>query len=455
MAEGDPRSRRYVPEADATDRTEFERDRDRLLYSSAFARLAGVTQVATSLPGQTFHNRLTHTLKVGQLSSRLAKRLRGQYGGIAAAAELDPDAAEASALAHDLGHPPFGHLGEATLGTLAEASGTQGFDANAQSFRVITKIARRSVDFDGLNLTRYVLDGSLKYPWLRAEAVEGEQPTLQRDKWGAYDSELDQFNFARGRDPGTPAQRFADERGPSLVAQVVDWADDVTYAIHDLEDFYKAGLIDLGSLVRRDAEATEFLDSFCDSSGELRGKFADHTRDELSSALEGLRGLFAIGLARPYDRSLELRALVRLQSSYLIGEYFRAVALETDASGHARLRMDGSLRAEVTVLKELLWFYVINRPSFAAIQVGQRGMIERLFESLTGASRDSREWRVFPKPVQEALRSGPGTAGDSAAVASRSRIVIDYLAGMTEFELAYLYQTMVEGRPSPSFVLSR
>jgi dGTPase len=417
------------------DRTEYERDRDRVLYSSAFARLAGITQVATTAPGHGFHNRLTHTLKVGQLSSRLAKVLSAHYEQLDEAAALDPDAAEAAALAHDLGHPPFGHLGEAVLCQLADAHACGGFEANAQSFRVVNRLARRSVQFEGLNLTRFTLDGMLKYPWLRGD--DAQAGILTGSKWGAYDSELFSFNHARGLDPNAPATRS--EAARSLTAQIIDWADDVTYAIHDLEDFYKAGVIPVHDLVWRPDEMQAFLATFFDG-GEVRAKFSPFTGDQLAEAADSLRILFSISLTRPYDASLDLRALVRYVSSHLIGQYFNAVELVNDQqSGRAALRMDPALEAEVTVLKELLWFYVIDRPEFAALQHGQSRVLKDLFGMLFAVAETPAEWRLFPAPVRVAVEHAH--AADAVA-AAQARVVIDYIAGMTELHVVELYRAL-------------
>ena len=199
------RAKRKFSEADVhgEHRTPFERDRDRLLYTEALRRLAGVTQVVRPAEGHVFHNRLTHTHEVAQLARRLAQRisrtadkeLLEELGG------LDPEVAEAAALAHDLGHPPFGHVAETELdrliiAALEESSATKkggmqvaGFEGNAQSFRIVTKLAIRSFDGFGLNLTRATLNGLLKYPWQKSSSAP------KRHKYGVYPSEVDFFRW--------------------------------------------------------------------------------------------------------------------------------------------------------------------------------------------------------------------------------------------------------------------
>jgi dGTPase len=227
-------------------RTPAQRDHDRLLYSSAFQRLGGITQVTASELGRPFHTRLTHTLKVAQVARRSAERLK-QIDGLDGEARelvdaLDPDATEAAALAHDLGHPPFGHLAETILNEKAVKAG--GFEGNAQSFRIVTRLALRG-PHPGLDLTRQTLNGMLKYPWLRS----AEQPFRNR-KWGAYSSDEVAFRWVRLHSVG-------DER--SLEACLMDWADDITYAVHDVDDFSRAGLIPLDALAHDHRERERFV----------------------------------------------------------------------------------------------------------------------------------------------------------------------------------------------------
>src|SRR4051794_5153304 len=168
--------RRHDEPEPSSGRSESERDRDRVLYSSAFQRLAGITQVASAEVGQEFHNRLTHSLKVSQVASRMARRLAESRG--LGPAELDPDATEAAAFAHDLGHPPFGHIAEEELNALSQDWG--GFEGNAQSFRIVNLLSLRDLRFRGLNLTWRTLNAMIKYPWMR----DLKDPARKK-KWGA------------------------------------------------------------------------------------------------------------------------------------------------------------------------------------------------------------------------------------------------------------------------------
>ncbi|MBI3401543.1 MAG: dNTP triphosphohydrolase [Acidobacteria bacterium] len=171
------------------------RDRDRLLYSSAFRRLAGVTQVVGPFEGHIFHNRLTHTIEVAQIARSLAenlvrrqRRLAHDLGGI------DPDVVEAAALAHDLGHPPFGHVAETQLDALVKHAGDpDGFEGNAQSFRIVVWLAAHRSRYRGLNLCRATLNAILKYPYFRARSKKSKR----YKKFGVYRTERSAFQFAR------------------------------------------------------------------------------------------------------------------------------------------------------------------------------------------------------------------------------------------------------------------
>ncbi|MEO1341880.1 MAG: dGTP triphosphohydrolase, partial [Cyanobacteria bacterium J06635_13] len=214
-------------------RHSFQVDRDRILYSSAFRRLAQITQVLTAQEGHVFHNRLTHSLKVAQVARRLAERLVTEQPKIAAAiGGVDADVVEAAALAHDLGHPPFGHTAEEQLDACARKAGlSDGFEGNAQSFRILTRLAIHRLDYYGLNLTRATLNAVLKYPWLRSP----DTTSKRYRKYGVYDLDIEAFSFTR---------EAANDR-QSIEASIMDFADDITYSVHDLEDFYLAGLIPL------------------------------------------------------------------------------------------------------------------------------------------------------------------------------------------------------------------
>ncbi|MGH7489173.1 MAG: dGTP triphosphohydrolase, partial [bacterium] len=188
------RSDRRHTDGPPDQRDNFQRDRDRILYSTALRRLAGITQVVGAAEGHVFHNRLTHTLEVAQLSRRLAENILAEQAELSRAlGGIEPEVAEAAALAHDLGHPPFGHVAESELNRLItrDLRIRDGFEGNAQTFRVVTKLSVRHLDHQGQNLTRATLNAILKYPWFKGTTV------LQKKKFGAYGTERTDFQFAR------------------------------------------------------------------------------------------------------------------------------------------------------------------------------------------------------------------------------------------------------------------
>ena len=377
-----------------------------MLYSSAFLRLGHVTQVASPEIGHIFHSRLTHSLKVGQVSRRIAERLEDQRrrgAGRRLVEALDPDAVEAAALAHDLGHPPFGHLAEQELESLAHGFG--GFEGNAQSFRIVTRLSLRSFTEPGLNLTRQTLNGLLKYPWIRDTST-----TARSDKYGAYDADAVDFRWAR---EGSPTDML------SLEARIMDWADDVTYAVHDMDDFYRAGLVPLERLSDPDDE-------------EFAG-FADYVRqkDGSETAAAAKRVFAAFPLSVAYDGRAAERVNLRALGSFLITRYINAFRVVTEG-GDVFVRIEPQIEQEVAVLKRLTWYYIIERPSLATLQEGQRKVIRGLFELYAEAVK-SDELRMFPPAFAERLAAAET---DDA----RKRVITDLIASLSEDSAVEIYR---------------
>jgi dGTPase len=408
-------------------RTPAQRDRDRLLYSSAFRRLAEVTQVVASNSGYVFHNRLTHSLQVAQLARRLTEKLirdnptlPGDFEG------LDPDVAEAAALAHDLGHPPFGHVVEETLNELAKCFG--GFEGNAQSFRILCKLAFHAPEYQGLNLTCATLCGVLKYPWLK-----GENPAKQH-KWGAYFSEKESFCFAR--------QLYPHEFEQSTESFIMDLADDITYCAHDLEDFYRAGRIPLHLLSGTESKELDyFFDNMFDRQETLGRQFNTAKKDHLKQLFKEL--LFVtFSPTQAYRGSQSQRIGLRSFTGALIGRYINSVSLTTQ-DGRLRPLLPQTYRDELFVLKELTWTYVIQEPALATQQLGQQNMIKALYEAYSNATLSSADWKLFPTYYRERLKQA-----DSED--ERLRACIDLLAGMTEIQVQRLYSRISGLSPDSS-----
>ena len=416
------RSARYYEMDRASDqRNPFQRDRDRILYTSSFRRLAWVTQVVSSWEGEPFHNRLTHTLEVAQIGRRLAEHLATSYckeaqeiGGV------DADVVEAAALAHDLGHPPFGHTAERALDSLMQkAEVHDGFEGNAQTFRVLTKLAIRNPAFPGLNLCRATLDAVLKYPWHRQS-----YPERRHQKWGAYNSESTEFEWVRGPEP-------RDSR-KSAEAELMDFADDIAYAVHDVEDFYRAGLIPLDRLVRHDDEVDKFLDGTFVSLSK-NSQSVPYTKSDCKIAFREI--LETLPIREPYEGNSQQRASLRSLTAGLINRYFHAIKLNVPGDQHDRfVAIDSQAELEIFVFKQLTWHYVIDNVALASQQYGQRQIISQLFHVFQDAA-ESGHFDIFPPSYRELMERSR-----DEPIELQLRFVADLLSGMTEQQAMAMHQ---------------
>ncbi|MFF8787048.1 deoxyguanosinetriphosphate triphosphohydrolase [Streptomyces sp. NPDC015125] len=398
---------RWVSEPDKRPgRTAFQRDRARVLHSAALRRLAGKTQVVT--PGALTpawdaspRTRLTHSLECAQVGRELG-----------AALGCDPDLVETACLAHDLGHPPFGHNGEQTLNEVAASCG--GFEGNAQSLRLLARLepkrfvpaADGSTVSVGLNLSRAALDAATKYPWPR-----GAHPTDPASpKFGVYEDDLPVFDWFR-RDTPAGAQSFE--------AQVMDWSDDVAYSVHDVEDGLHAGHLD-PNLLLADAERAEIFAV----AGERYAPGAGP--EELAAALDRL--LEQAWWPHGYDGSALAQARLKDATSQLIGRFCLAAEAATRARwGTGRLTRYGAelvvpaeTRWECAVLKAVADRYVMQRPDQEALRAEQRIVIAELAEALLARAPDG---------LDPQFRSLFDAASDDTA---RMRAVIDQIAALTD-----------------------
>lgn len=403
-------------------RTSGEKDRDRILYSSAFRRLERVTQVVGPLEGHVFHNRLTHTLEVGQLARRLAEKfartepeLAERFGGI------DPDVAEAAALAHDLGHPPFGHVAEQELDRLAiNAGAPDGFEGNAQSFRIITRLAAHRADYRGLNLTRATLNAVLKYPWLR-----GESPA-KPDKFGAYLTEVAEFRFARERSTG---------QYQSIEAAIMDYADMVAYSVHDVDDFYRAGLIPLEHVLH---DIEHYLERLRRS-----GKIAPDAVDRQRTALKRL--VVSLPAERRFVGTWEERVALHAATSWLINEFATGAVLR-EVDGRLEVHYPEELEVRMRFLQQLVWHHVIESPALATQQHGQRQIIRRLFRTFLSAVRKSHRAGAVDPVVPASFRADverlDEEEGEEPVSIREARIAVDIVASLSDAQAVLLYQRM-------------
>ena len=407
-------------------RTSFQIDRDRILYSSAFRRLAQVTQVVTAGEGHVFHNRLTHSLKVGQVARRLAERLVAEQPIIAEEiGGINPDVVEAAALAHDLGHPPFGHTAEEELDTCAVKHGlADGFEGNAQSFRIITRLAIHRIDYYGLNLTRATLNAVLKYPWLRD--IQNARSKRFR-KYSVYDLDTEAFYFAR-----KPT-----DTNQTVEASIMDFADDVTYSVHDLEDFYLAGLIPLELLAVDRDEFQRFIEAWLREFPHNKvAQVAKHDPYRFQNFLDAtynLRGQYRPG-------SFEQKAQIKRISSQLIQTYIKSVRLSPEYSDRGYLVQDTAKEEELEFLQRIVWSYVISNPRLATQRYGQKRIVRTLFEMYLEAIKAGDLAFIpirFVREYEEIC-----DRADANMEREKIRMAVDIVASLSEAEAVLKYRRL-------------
>ena len=390
---------RMLEETHSSRRSDFARDRARLLHSSALRRLSAKTQVLSPTAGLDFaRNRLTHSLEVAQVGREIAGRLR-----------LDPDVVDTACLAHDIGHPPFGHNGEKALSTWSEDIG--GFEGNAQTLRLITRLEPKVFGTDGrsfgLNLTRASLDASTKYPWPEQQAVI--DPT-GRAKFGFYADDVDVFDWMR---QGAP------DRQRCIEAQVMDLSDDIAYSVHYFEDAIVNGYVDAGELGAR-VNHDELVESMFEWIG---GEF---THDELIAAFDRLDNLDV--WVDTWDGSRIAQAKLKNLTSQLIGRFAHA-AVHATREAHPQqnlVRFGGNVivpaevRAEIAVLKGIVAAFVMTTNARKPVYAHQREVLTDLCNAL---------FQGGPAVLDPHFGEDWKNTTDEAV---RRRIVIDQVASLTD-----------------------
>ncbi|MBK6886295.1 MAG: deoxyguanosinetriphosphate triphosphohydrolase [Tetrasphaera sp.] len=381
------------PAVKRSDRDDFARDRGRLIHSASLRRLAAKTQVVSPDSDDFVRNRLTHSLEVAQIGR--------EFG---AALGCSADVVDTAALAHDLGHPPFGHNGESALDEIATDIG--GFEGNAQTLRILTRLEAKRFHPDGrsagLNLTRASLDAATKYPWPRG-AVVG------RAKFGVYEDDREAFAWMRsGRPDG--------ER--CIEADVMDWSDDVAYSVHDVEDAIASRRLDPRRLRDR-AEIGAVL-------AVAQGAYAaDLTAGDVGAALERLLALGVVPAA--YDGTRRDLAALKDMTSRLIGRFVVASEVATrEAFGAGPLRryaatlvVPDATRAECAVLKAVAAHFVMNVDERLAQMVTQREVIAGLVA----------QFSAHPERLDVEEQVDFAAADSDAA---RLRVVIDQVASLSD-----------------------
>ena len=385
-------------------RTEFARDRARIIHSFALRRLAAKTQVAVPWATDFPRTRLSHSLECAQVGRELG-----------AALGADPDLMEGACLAHDIGHPPFGHNGEEALNQLADSCG--GFEGNAQSLRLLIRLEAKTVLPDGksigLNLTRASLDAATKYPWSRVKDAK---------KFGVYEDDLEIFNWYRtGIESGKT----------SMEAQIMDWSDDVAYSVHDLEDSLVSGQIKLDQL-------SNDLPKLFKVANEMY--LSDITEAEMQIALSSLQKLSC--WPRYYDGTHRSLARLKDLASQLVGRFAQAAEVatqETYGDGDltrysANLVVPRAQRVEVALLKSMAGHYVINAADSQIRYADQQKLLTELVEAILQSAPATLE-SFFLQDWQQAQSDQ-----------QRLRVVIDQVASLTDPGAVALHERLINRR---------
>lgn len=378
---------RFITEpAKRPGRTEFMRDRARLIHSAALRRLAAKTQVAVPWENDFQRTRLSHSLECAQIGREFGASLGA-----------DPDLIDTACLAHDLGHPPFGHNGEAALAEVAKSIG--GFEGNAQTFRILTRLEAKTYEAErsvGLNLTRASLDACSKYPWSASENSK---------KFGVYEDDLEIFNWMR---QGAPKGKRTFE------AQIMDWSDDVSYSVHDFEDAIVASQLSVPEI---EGDLEEIYQIMAKS-------YLDASKSECDAALARLRNLSC--WPKEFDGMHRDLARLKDSTSQLIGRFVYESEKATRAKyGEGELkRFEADLvipreqEVEVALLKAISAFYLIQAPEAQARYAKQRQVINELVEMILQAGPS-----VLDTVFLNAWHDAPE---------NRLRVVIDQVASLTD-----------------------
>lgn len=408
-------------------RSAFRRDYARLLHSPAFRRLQGKTQLFAGIESDFFRNRLTHSLEVAQIAKSIALRLNRENPLASRGWQIDLDLVEFAGLAHDLGHPPFGHTGEHALDELMRDDG--GFEGNAQTLRILARLEKKLDDpgrqtdegnpawfLDGrdsgvgLNLTARSYASILKYDNQIPGALGGG---FQK---GYYESETDIVEWIR------QAVLPAGGQLKTLECQIMDIADDIAYSTYDIEDALKGGLLTVLDLLHPpDAVVKQVAKRASDELGRTVGE------GEIQASVSNLLGFIAEGeigavhrSARFYEDSGFFRTML---TSNLVGRFADAVTIEPNAEAPAlsRIGMDPTVRLEISVLKHLTYTYLVKSQQLQLVSYRGKEIVRKIFLALL----EGEGPKLLPEDYQSKLRQAPSDS-------HRKRVVCDFIAGMTD-----------------------
>lgn len=481
-------------------RDDFEVDADRVLYAPEFRRLAGVTQVISPQEDYVFHDRLTHSLKVAQTAERLAQKLIKDFSTdtdaqVAVEAAISPRVCYVAGLCHDLGHPPFGHVAEKQLqveltkierplddGTTENLPLRDSFEGNAQSFRIVSRLSLRKTQASdpdtpqefveqGLNLTWRSLAAISKYPWTAAQGLEdfndrqdeirethGEDAAdgmqasgaeqLTESKWSFYDTENTYLEHLVREGFILPdGTTYLNHR--VIEAEIMDWSDDIAYAVHDLEDFFRANRVPLERLqASKTQDWEEILKRALDKVRKYEGISGD---DEQLGGLQQLAEQHIIPQlpAEPFSGSRESHAAVQRFASAWIRYLQDATTLEF-REDRFWLQVPLEARRVVEILKAITNHYVIDESTMEMMQSGQQRVISQLFDALFDIAYDveaavatkGTSRRRLPARLQEylAIAFGVDNLDFPHAVA---RAVVDFICSLTDKQAGLLHQRLI------------
>lgn len=394
----DPSEReRFYPDSreNEDERSVFERDRSRIIHSTAFRRLQGKTQVFELGSSDFFRTRLTHSLEAAQIGKGIALDSNGK---------ADTDLVESACLIHDIGHPPFGHAGEKVLHELMKDNG--GFEGNAQNLRIIHRLEAK-INQGGLNLTLASLDAILKYPWSYSEAKKKGKKKFY------YDDDVPLVEWVK--------TGVAEPGARSVECQIMEWADDIAYSTHDLEDGLKSGMISYGRIMSHQDEIRK----------EVEAEGLEWDQAAWESILGDIQEL------SKQDNSFQAKVRRKEMISKLVGDFIHGITWKQRSDYEkfpSRYRYEmcwnPSVQIKCAMLKKLVWITIINDQRVAILEKKSSHIITTIFEEL-----NDEGWRskLLPPDFREMLAKN-----DS------HRVVADYIAGMTDAHALKIYSRLRE-----------
>jgi dGTPase len=421
-----------------------ERDRDRILHSAAFRRLQGKTQVFGIGQADFYRTRLTHSIEAAQIARGIANNMLAEEKGLASC--LTPELAEAVALAHDLGHPPFGHAGERTLDACmrevsrsARLAGRRAlrFEGNAQTFHILVKAEPKSPSYPGLNLTRATLSGVIKYPY--------EQDIGNEKFIFASDTETARWALEGGaRLIGARQARSRPVQQTSIACQVLDWADDCAYSIHDVEDALQAQFLRPGDL-----EEANFVGCVFRRYQETHDSESAPPLPE-AEVSERLRGLDS--RIRP-PASGDERAHRKEALRNILNELITSVSVQPCPEGRRadfawRLVVPDESRILAVLCKAIIWEAVITDPRVAAMSTRGGEILNDLFHLLMEEVVAKRSHALFPRYYRPIVDECIGKGEPEAA-----RGVCNFLALLTDMDALRLHAVLRGAKPTSLFDL--